>query len=547
MGYWENRQAELMVGYMQTADEAAAEIIHAYEEAAEYIAGEMQKIFQRFATQYGLSEAAALRILRNVTDLRSLDALRLAVEVSGEDANELLAMMNSRAYGARIQRWDDLQASLDEVMQRVYGVELYTSTAAYRTIAQEAFTNTIEGVEEQVGFRFAYSHISPAQIDSVLRMPFLGSNYSDRIWANTQSLAQSIRQEMLLGVLTGKSQSQMSQEIADRFSVGASNARRLVRTESAFVANDMQARAYEECGADKYRYVATLDNRTSKVCQSLDGQVFAVRDRQVGVNYPPMHPYCRSTTAIVIDEQVEEGLERRRIARNPVTGRNEYVEGNITYPEWAERYNPPPQAPNADNEVSKACEVNGVERRDVRPYDVTPDVETIINRIGGEDNTGGSCASLSLAYAGNRAGYDVEDYRGGASRRVFAKQRAFRDIAEFPGVDAHVVTNYNDFRAVNELLEFVEPGREYILCTGGHAAIIRGAESGAQYLELQTANNNGFYDLTRSVLQRRFSCKKSHTIYGQRVEHHNVLIDIESLFDSPEFLDILSYINTAGV
>jgi len=334
MGYWENRQADLMYGYMQSAEDAAAEIARAYEAAAAYTRQEIEKIFQRFTGQYGLSDAAARRILRNVRDLRSLDSLRSAVEASGENADELLAEMNSGAYAARMIRWEDVQASLDDVMQRVYGYEQQVSSECYRGVAQQSYLDTIAGVQEQVGFSFSFAEINPEEIDTVMNTPFLGRNYSERIWNNTQAVADSVREEMLVGVMTGKSQRDMAQDITERFGVGASNARRLVRTEAAFVSGEAQAKAYEECGADKYEFVATLDLRTSEVCQKLDGQIFELKDKQVGVNYPPMHPYCRSTTIIHIDDEVEQGLEGRRIARNPVTGQNEYVDANTTYEEW---------------------------------------------------------------------------------------------------------------------------------------------------------------------------------------------------------------------
>ncbi len=42
--------------------------------------------------------------------------------------------------------------------------------------------------------------------------------------------------------------------------------------------------------------MATLDSRTSLACRELDGKDFAVAEARAGVNYPPMHPRCRSTT-----------------------------------------------------------------------------------------------------------------------------------------------------------------------------------------------------------------------------------------------------------
>ena len=55
---------------------------------------------------------------------------------------------------------------------------------------------------------------------------------------------------------------------------------------------------------------ATLDNRTSDACQELDGKVIAVSKAVVGLNYPPLHPYCRSTTIPYFED-----LEGSRIAR----------------------------------------------------------------------------------------------------------------------------------------------------------------------------------------------------------------------------------------
>ena len=53
--------------------------------------------------------------------------------------------------------------------------------------------------------------------------------------------------------------------------------------------------------------------------------------KESGVNFPPLHPNCRSTTRAYISEDVEKSLERR--ARNPITGQKETV-GNISYSEW---------------------------------------------------------------------------------------------------------------------------------------------------------------------------------------------------------------------
>lgn len=57
--------------------------------------------------------------------------------------------------------------------------------------------------------------------------------------------------------------------------------------------------------------------------------------------------------------------------------------------------------------------------------------------------TKGSCTSLALAYAGNKGGVDVLDFRGGKSCDFFSKTANIRDITKFNGVKANIVKDTN--------------------------------------------------------------------------------------------------------
>ena len=59
--------------------------------------------------------------------------------------------------------------------------------------------------------------------------------------------------------------------------------------------------SYEEAEIEEYEFLAEIDNRTSEICKKLNGEKFKVKDARAGVNYPPMHPHCRSTTVAVLD------------------------------------------------------------------------------------------------------------------------------------------------------------------------------------------------------------------------------------------------------
>lgn len=167
-------------------------------------------------------------------------------------------------------------------------------------------------------------------------MNWSGKHYSKRIWKNTDDLAKTIKDELLVSLLTGRTDRETAAVITEKFGGGAIAARRLIRTESCFFASELTAQAYKECGIKKYRYVATLDLRTSKICRELDGEVFLVSERQAGKNYPPMHPWCRSTTISDIDDETLSRMTRA--AYNPETGRTEKVPANMTYDEWYQKY-----------------------------------------------------------------------------------------------------------------------------------------------------------------------------------------------------------------
>ena len=170
--------------------------------------------------------------------------------------------------------------------------------------------------------------------------------------------------------------------------------------------------------------------------------------------------------------------------------------------------------------------------------------QQIIDRIGGADQTIGSCSSLTLAYGGNKAGYDVLDFRGGASCKVFARYDSMQEIAQFKGVDGIVVSDYNGFKSANKALASVEAGKEYYFATASHAAVVRKSETGLEYLELQSAGNNGFHALNDSVLKWRFGAHKSRSLYGYQLKFLSILIDLEKLGQSTDFVAMLDYINT---
>lgn len=327
-----------MYEYIRDADRVADEIGKAYLRAAQHLESQMKKIFDTYRKGGGLSEAEARRILNDIGNDTNYAALKKAYNrvKDPEIKRRLLDRLNAPAYQARIRRLQDLRDDLDRKCRELYKIETQVVRQHLGNTVPNAYYRTMYDIQRGTGYGFSFAQISTQRADEILRNNWSGASYSNRIWSNTQTIAELVKNELFVGQMVGKSYHDMTTVIMEKMGVGAMQARRLVRTESCYVANQAEMRSYEECGIDKYRYVATLDLRTSEICQELDGKVFEVTKQQPGVNCPPMHPNCRSTTIAEFDTDVMAGMQRR--ARDPATGKNVIVPADMTYQEWYEKH-----------------------------------------------------------------------------------------------------------------------------------------------------------------------------------------------------------------
>lgn len=336
--YWQVRTAQRMWEHMQSAEETADQVAKVYAKASLYLSREMQDIFKKYVEKHHLTEKEALQLLNTLRDRTSIEELRQRLQSSSQkqEIADLLAELEAPAYQARIQRLQELQTQIDLVMQQVYKQEQAITTAHYIQLAEEAYNRSIFDIQQRTGFGFSFSHIDQKQVDKVLKSKWSGMNYSERVWRNTRAVAQEVKEALLVNLITGRTERETAEMLTKKFAGGSSKARRLIRTESCYLSNQLEMESYKECGVEKYRYLATLDLRTSEICRELDGKVFLVKDQQPGKNCPPMHPWCRSTTIAVISEKSLNGMKRR--ARDPVTGKTYLVPASMNYREWYAKY-----------------------------------------------------------------------------------------------------------------------------------------------------------------------------------------------------------------
>ena len=153
-------------------------------------------------------------------------------------------------------------------------------------------------------------------------------------------ISRRLKGRLQFGDLGPLSVRQLAQAGGELTSVANHQVNALVRTSVNQVANATSQQVYKanQDVTKKYRYVATLDSRTSAICRALDGQEFVYGKGPE----PPQHFNCRSTTVPIIDYEglgfdppPPSKLRRPNSAfKGPRAVRGGSVPDNETYGQW---------------------------------------------------------------------------------------------------------------------------------------------------------------------------------------------------------------------
>ena len=128
------------------------------------------------------------------------------------------------------------------------------------------------------------------------------NKYVDTYW---KTYADKIDSAVKTGFQAGQTNQQISSAILDQFDTVDKQARSAAKTMARTGTNHYSTsttRAFVEANEDvipRYRFIATLDNLTSRQCGSLDGQAFETDSDNIP--FPPLHPNCRSRMGYDVD------------------------------------------------------------------------------------------------------------------------------------------------------------------------------------------------------------------------------------------------------
>lgn len=367
--YWINRLSIIDAYSVKTAQEVAAALSVPYMKAANEYVQRFKSIYANYTSAFDLTGADAARLLKNVkydkTIMQNLKTIADGLP-AGEEKKKILAEISAPAYRYRMERAQVMMNELKETCNSIASVETVKDRVILQTEVEKAYNVTIGGMKNELpsdailesitkeaaketpttvlektlqdfsrtpekGITDSFHAINERAVKQIVNRNWSGENFSSRIWGHTGDLQKTVKDALLKGTLTGASVNDMAAEIKNRFNVAAYQARRLIRTELNYVQNQATLDEFKDTGVDRYEYAAFIDDRTSEICHELNGHIFYVKNAKVGVNYPPMHPNCRSGVYPVVE--TDDELEKRM--NDIIDSWN--IPDNMSFEDWVEQ------------------------------------------------------------------------------------------------------------------------------------------------------------------------------------------------------------------
>ena len=165
---------------------------------------------------------------------------------------------------------------------------------------QEANARAVYAVQRWKKLYWPYTPPSKKRAKEKAGAKWYGGTYKTRVWMHAEQAAQAMENGAIPGEALQREQAAQAmgngETPGEALQRWRSQTERLVNAEGEHAESLGAFDAYDDLDAGRYQFISMLEKNTCKRCESLHGQIFAVYAQIIGVNMPPMHPWCQCTT-----------------------------------------------------------------------------------------------------------------------------------------------------------------------------------------------------------------------------------------------------------
>ena len=282
--YWRDRELEWKKKRLKDEQEYADEIQEIYANMMDSVEKEIESFFTRYANKENITMAEAKKRVSNIEiEAYQRKAKKYVKEKNfSDEANEQMRLYN---LAMKVNRLELLKANI--------GLELVTGHDELKSYTGDKLEGAYLDEIKRNASILGDTVIDNAKMaKTVADSSFKNATFSERIWVNQDQLKNSLSSVLSNALIQGKNPREFIPQIRKKFDVSRCNAERLLRTEIARVQTQAQAESYEANGIDEYEYIACGLKDVCPLCKEMDGKTFKLKDMEIGINAPPLHPNC---------------------------------------------------------------------------------------------------------------------------------------------------------------------------------------------------------------------------------------------------------------
>lgn len=319
---WIERAKQRVLDNAKQTDSYVQDIMFLYDETVNQLENEINAMFQKYATDNGLTNAEATKMLTSEEHSKWKKSIDKYIS-EAENDSKIMLELNTLSAKSRINRKEQM---LSGIYKSMITLSQDTETKLTDLLGDMFKTNYYRGcydVQSVLGIGFNVSKVDDGMLKRILEYPWSGKKYSKALWENTDKLAALARREITLGFMSGSSVQRMAKEIDDVMGKGRYAAERLVRTESSYFSNQGELQSYQEMGIAEYEFMGG----GCDICQALNGKCYLLTEAEPGLNCPPMHPNCKCW----IRAKAQRDMFKNREGVSP-------LKDNPSFEEWKNKY-----------------------------------------------------------------------------------------------------------------------------------------------------------------------------------------------------------------
>lgn len=321
--YWEKRALQNKLSAIENENDYLNRITSIYNQASKEIDSKLANVYARYAKENGMTlDEAYQKLPKAIEKEYKRDVLDYVNKAKSGDSKWKQYLLNQSLMHSH-SVLDQLRTEYRKV---IYDIDMEETGGKF---LEKIFTDSNYKAQYEYGEE-EFAHVDKDKIRNLLQENWSGDgNFSQLIWKDKEKLINALDDIVIRGLATGQSYDKMAERLAKRMDTSKSNAKRLIMTESARMENEGLLAYYQRTGVEKLIFVATLDNRTSEICRAMDGTIIPIEEAKLGLNIPPLHPYCRS----VVSPYYEDNIPEDRVYRDKDTGKTKSGEYQ-TYVEY---------------------------------------------------------------------------------------------------------------------------------------------------------------------------------------------------------------------